>query len=106
MAIKLENSITDSKMVETYCSCCGTPNSKYNSQGHDKECMWYEKEMYRLAQEWLNGTEYQNHPFKKHLSESGDLVAMEFRVDWKKRYDLMVAFLLEQVDFLKVNNER
>ncbi len=89
------------KEKESFCSCCGVPNWKYNTQGHDYECIWYEDEMYRLAVEWLNGPEYEEHPFKKHMQEDGSLKPMVWQADWKKRYDLIVKFLTEQIKDLK-----
>lgn len=88
-------------MKESFCSCCGVPNWKYNTEGHNKECMWYEDEMYRLAVEWLDGNEYEDHPFKKQLQEDGSLKSMQLRADWKKRYNLVVSFLIDQIKYLK-----
>lgn len=79
---------------ESYCSCCGVAKSKYEAHGHDKECTWYEDEMYKLAEKWLSDTEYFNHPFKKYRNDDGSFRPVELRYDWKKRYDLIVGFLL------------
>lgn len=27
---------------ETYCAVCGVPRSKYETEGHDQECLFYE----------------------------------------------------------------
>lgn len=62
--------------MKSYCSCCGVEKLIYEEQGHDKECIWYEDEMYKLAYEWLF--------FRRD------------EADWKKRYDLVVTFLLER----------
>lgn len=67
---------------KSYCSCCGIPNDVYNEKGHDNECIWYEDEMYRLANEWKNS---------------------EDNVDWKQRYKLIVSFLLDQTNHFKRN---
>ena len=73
------------------CSCCGVPSHLYESKGHSPECVWYEDEMYRLATEWLNGPEY----------EKSNRHVCALRADWKTRYNLIVAFLLEEVKCLK-----
>jgi hypothetical protein len=72
------------KIPEPSCSCCGVPRRVYQAEGHDRECIWYEDEMYRLAQEWIDSQE---------------------DVNWKQRYDMIVGFLLKQVMYLKVCNE-
>jgi hypothetical protein len=69
------------KTYESSCSCCGVPKRIYNDTGHDRECIWYENEMYRLANEWLNSDEHD--------------------VSWKRRYDLVVNFLLQQNKYLQ-----
>ena len=69
-----------SRDSEPSCSCCGTYRSVYQESGHDRECVWYEEEMYRLAEEWR---------------------ASDEEADWKRRFDLVVGFLLEQTRCLK-----
>lgn len=77
MVIPLEKIVSN----ELSCSCCGVTRRIYQVEGHDRECIWYEDEMYRLAQEWF--------------------VSQEDDVSWKRRYDMIVGFLLEQVGDLK-----
>ncbi len=64
---------------EPSCSCCGTPARIYQLTGHDPECIWHDNEMYRLAKEWKDSQEDAN---------------------WKQRYDLVVGFLLKEVEYL------
>lgn len=66
---------------ELSCSCCGVPHRIYQVDGHDQECIWYEDEMYRLATEWKD--------------------SKEDDVNWKRRYDIIVNFLLEQIKCLR-----
>ena len=67
---------------EPSCFCCGVPRRIYQVEGHDRECTWYEDEMYRLACEWKDSRK-------------------EDDVGWKRRYDMIVGFLLEQTKCLK-----
>ena len=69
---------------EPSCFCCGVPRRVYEVEGHDRECTWYEDEMYRLAVGWKG--------------------CQEKDANWKQRYDLIVGFLLEQIRCIKENN--
>lgn len=69
---------------EPCCNCCGVPARVYNQKGHDKECTFWEEEMYRLAKEWVC-----------KYDPGTDLG------DWRDRYDLAVEFLLDQTTHLK-----
>lgn len=63
------------KLSDTFCACCGKANSLYEVEGHNRECIWYEDEMVRLAAKWLKTNEDAN---------------------WKSRYDLIVQFFINQ----------
>lgn len=73
------------------CPCCGVEKWKYERWGHDKECVWYEAEMYRRATEWCEEPEYGKYG-------SGGL-----REDWHSRFKVVVPFLLEQIKHLTKN---
>jgi mannose/cellobiose epimerase-like protein (N-acyl-D-glucosamine 2-epimerase family) len=57
---------------ESYCACCGVAKSVYEEEGHDRACIHYEEEMYRLCRKWL--------------VDPGE-------GEWKKKFDLAVEFL-------------
>src|SRR5690348_4779191 len=69
-------------MPETYCSCCGVAKSDFNEKGHNKECIWWDIELHRLAKEWLTD---------------------ESDINWKDRYNLIVKFLLDENYYLDKN---
>lgn len=62
--------------------------------------------MYQQAREWLKAPESEPHPFKKHELEDGTLVPMIFGADWKRRYDLIVGFLLQEVEMYSSDPEK
>lgn len=70
------------------CSCCGVPEWKHELWGHDKECIWYEAEMYKLLQKWV---------------EEPECVCGLLKGTWKPRFDIAVTFLLDQIKHIKQN---
>jgi hypothetical protein len=62
--------------------------------------------LYQQAREWLEAPEYEPHPFKKRENEDGTLEPMEFRADWKQRYDTIVGFLLKEMEIFSSNPEK